>query len=65
MIIGKHSALKGFGLFLYAIVTILVLICTVNIGHLWGVVGICNTLVNSYVIYKLFAYFSNQNNTEK
>ena len=62
MIVGKHSAIKGFGLFLYAVITILVLICTVNKGHFWGVIGICNLLINSYVIFKLFAYFSNQNN---
>ena len=62
MIIGKHSALKGFGLFLYALVTILVLICTVNSGHFWSVVGIVSTLVNGYLIVKLFTYFSNHNN---
>lgn len=62
MIVGKHSALKGFGLFLYAVITILTLICCVNNGSFWSVVGIVNTLVNGYVIYRLFTYFSNHNN---
>lgn len=62
MIVGKHSALKGFGLFFYAIVTILALIGLVNLGHFWSVVGLVNTLVNGYVIYRLFTYFSDQNN---
>ena len=61
MIIGKHSAIKGFGLFLYAIVTILVLICTVNVGSFWAVVGIINAVVNTWVIVALFKYWSNNN----
>lgn len=60
MIIGKHSAIKGFGLFLYAIVTILVLICTVNVGSFWAVVGIINAIINTYVIVALFRYWSNK-----
>lgn len=60
MIIGGHSALKGFGLFLYAIVTILVLICTVNVGSFWAVVGIINAVVNTCVIVALFNYWSNK-----
>lgn len=59
MIIGGHSALKGFGLFLYALITILVLICTVNVGSFWAVVGIINAVVNSWVIVALFKYWSN------
>ena len=62
MIIGKHSALKGFGLFLYAIVTILALIGLVNLGHFWSVVGFINAVVNAVVIVKLFNYWSNANN---
>ena len=58
MIVGKHSALKGFGLFLYAIVTLLVLICTCNTSNVWGVVGIVNTIINFYVILRLFKYWS-------
>ena len=61
MIIGKHSAIKGFGLFLYALITILVLICTVNVGSFWAVVGIINAVVNSWVILALFKYWSNNN----
>jgi hypothetical protein len=58
MITGKNSALKGFGLFFYALVTILVLICTCNTSNAWGVVGIVNTILNSYVILTLFKYWS-------
>jgi hypothetical protein len=58
MITGKHSALKGFGLFFYALVTLLVLICTCNTSNAWGVVGIVNTIINFYVILRLFKYWS-------
>ena len=60
MIIGGHSALKGFGLFLYALITILVLICTVNVGSFWAVVGIINAVVNTCVIVALFKNWSNK-----
>lgn len=59
MIIEKHSAIKGFGLFLYAIITVLVLICTCNVGSFWGVIGVLNTIVNVWVILSLFKYWSN------
>ena len=65
MIVGKHSALKGFSLFFYALVTILTLICCVNNGGFWSVIGIINTLVNSYVIYRLFTYFSTESSNKK
>lgn len=58
MITGKNSALKGFGLFFYALVTLLVLICTCNTSNAWGVVGIVNTIINFYVILRLFKYWS-------
>ena len=58
MIIGKHSALKGFGLFLYAVITILVLICTCNTSYAWGIVGLFNTILNGAVIVRLFKYWS-------
>lgn len=58
MIVGKHSALKGFGLFFYAIITILVLICTCNTSNAWGIVGIVNAILNSYVIFALFKHWS-------
>lgn len=60
MITGKNSALKGFGLFFYALVTILVLICTCNTSNAWGVVGIVNTIINFYVILTLFKYWSRE-----
>ena len=58
MITGKNSALKGFGLFFYALVTLLVLLCTCNTSNAWGVVGIVNTIINFYVILRLFKYWS-------
>lgn len=61
MIIGKHSAIKGFGLFLYAIITLLVFICTVNVGSFWAIVGIINAIVNTCIIVALFKYWSNNN----
>lgn len=60
MIVGKHSALKGFSLFFYALVTILVLICTCNASDAWGIVGLLNTILNSTVIFRLFKYWSNE-----
>lgn len=60
MIIGKHSALKGFGLFLYAVITILVLICTCNASDAWGIIGLLNTILNGTVIFRLFKYWSNE-----
>ena len=60
MIVGKHSALKGFGLFFYAVITILVLICTCNASDAWGIVGLLNTILNSAVIFRLFKYWSNE-----
>lgn len=62
MIVGKNSALKGFGLFFYALVTILVLICTVNVGGYWCVCGVLNTLLNAIVVIKLFRSFSENSN---
>ena len=58
MIVGKHSALKGFSLFFYAIITILVLICTCNASDAWGIVGLFNTILNGAVIVRLFKYWS-------
>lgn len=60
MIVGKHSALKGFALFFYAVITILVLICTCNASDAWGIVGLFNTILNGAVIVRLFKYWSNE-----
>lgn len=57
MIIDKHSALKGFGLFFYAIITILVFISIFN-GTPWKIVGILNTIVNFIVIVLIFIKWS-------
>lgn len=57
MIIGKHSALKGFGLFFYAIITVLVFISIFN-GTPWKIVGILNTIINFIVIVLVFAKWS-------
>lgn len=58
MIIGKNSALKGFGLFFYALITILVLVCTCNTSILWGVVGILNAAINGWIIVALYKNWS-------
>ena len=60
MIIGKNSALKGFGLFFYTLLTILVLVCTCNTSILWGVVGILNAVINGLIIVALFKYWSKE-----
>lgn len=58
MIQDKFSALIGFGLFLYAVITLVVLIGLCNIGTtFWGVVGGINTLLNGYVIYTIYQFF--------
>lgn len=57
MIIGKHSALKGFGLFFYALITILVFISIFN-GTPWKIVGILNTIINFIVIVLIFNKWS-------
>ena len=58
MIIGNNSALKGFGLFFYALITILVLVCTCNTSILWGVVGIINAAINGWIIVALYKYWT-------
>lgn len=62
MITGKFSALKGIGLFLYAVITILSLVgCCLQGGFFCGV-GIINTLANGWIISSLYKHWSNANN---
>ena len=65
MITGKNSALKGFGLFFYALVTVLVLIGCTNFNSFFGVVGLINLVLNSCVIVKLFTHFSGEDKKEE
>lgn len=58
MIIGKHSAIKGFGLFLYAIVTILALIGCCLTGGFFSYIGVLNLILNGWLIVKIYKYFS-------
>lgn len=63
MIVGKNSALIGFGVFLYAIITILALIgCCIAKGGFFTIVGVLNFLCNGWVIFSMYKYFSNYNN---
>lgn len=65
MITGKFSALKGFGLFLYAIITIMALVACCQQGGIFCGVGIVNTLANGWLISSLYKYWSNDNNSVK
>ena len=60
MITGKHSALKGFGLFAWFVVAILTLIGCANYNAFFGIVGLLNLILSSIVIIKLFTHFSGQ-----
>jgi preprotein translocase subunit SecD len=60
MITGKNSALKGFALFAWAVIAILVLIPCVNYNAFFGIVGLANLVINSIVIVKLFTHFSGE-----
>lgn len=57
MIVGKHSALIGFGLFLYALVTLVLLFVTIQMSAVVLIAGALNTLANGYVIYKVYNHF--------
>lgn len=60
MIHNKNSALIGFGLFLYTLVTLLTLIgCCIAKGGFFTVMGVLNTLANGYVIVSIWKHFSN------
>lgn len=64
MIIEKFSAIKGFILFFYAIITLLALVgCCLQGGIFYGI-GVTNTLINGYLIYKIFQYWSRGNETK-
>lgn len=60
MITGKNSAIKGFGLFFYAIITILVLIgcCISTVSPIFIIAAILNFVANGYAIYKLYRTYS-------
>lgn len=59
MITDKKSALIGFGMFLYALVTLLALVgCCIAKGGFFTIVGILNTIVNGFVITSIWKYFS-------
>lgn len=59
MIVGKYSALKGFGLFFYVIVTLMTLICICAFcGGWWCIIGVLNTMINTCVIVLIYNYWS-------
>lgn len=58
MITGKYSAVKGFGLFFYAVITILVMVCCINAGNNWGIIGFINAIINGTVIVLTYSTWS-------
>lgn len=59
MITGKKSV-KGFALLFFALITILVLICTCISSVFWGIVGGMNTIINGWVIWSLYKYWCSE-----
>ena len=57
MIQDKFSALIGFGLFLYAIATILGFIGLWQVSTFFGVIGCVNTLFNGCIGYAIYKHF--------
>lgn len=59
MITGKYSALKGFSLFFWAIITVLVLAATISTGEgLFIAAGIINFIANSALVAFMYLYWS-------
>lgn len=62
MIVGKNSALIGFGIFLYALITILALIgCFTAKGGFFTIIGVLNLICNGWVVYSMCKRFSHYN----
>lgn len=60
MIVNKKSALMGFGLILYAVITIIALVaCITATGAAFTVAGVLNTLCNGWIIAALYNDYSN------
>lgn len=61
MIHNKNSALIGFGLFLYTLVTLLALVgCCIAKGGFFTMVGVLNTIANGFVIGSIWKHFSSK-----
>lgn len=61
MIVGKYSALIGFGLFFYVVLTMMVLIgCCLASGVVFTIVGIVNALINVWVAYNIYKFFADK-----
>lgn len=61
MIVNKKSALIGFGLFLYALVTILALIgCCITREPFFITAGILNFVCNWWVICSIYKHYSDK-----
>ena len=62
MIVGKHSALKGFSLFFWLLLTILVVIGVfININHIgWRIVTTLHAIVNVISIIVTYIAWSEE-----
>jgi hypothetical protein len=60
MMTGKYSELKGFALFLWAVIAILTLVPCANYNAFFGIVGFINLVLNIAVTIKLFTHFSGE-----
>lgn len=63
--IGKLSALKGFGLFFCAVIVICTLICATFAGAFGWICGILNLGLGSYVIVKQYKEWNKEGKEEK
>ncbi len=57
MIQNKFSALIGFGLFLYTLVTLLVFVGLVQVNTFFAIVGGLNLILNGFMIVKVYNHY--------
>ena len=57
MIVNKYSALIGFGLFLYAIITVFVLFAMWSVNTTFGIIGSINAVFNAAVIINVYNHY--------
>ena len=57
MIHNKNSALIGFGLFLYTLVTLLVFVGLIQVNTFFAIVGGLNLILNGFMIVKVYNHY--------
>ena len=57
MIVNKYSALIGFGLFLYAIVTVFILFAMWSVNTTFGIIGSINAVFNAAVFINVCNHY--------